>query len=318
MTAAPYRRLPGRRRGFFIGASLWMGADHILAVRSQRVREEYKRFHFRDVQAICVARAPRFYFSTADLCVLLLWLAAYLLTVQFRPRETWILWSIAALLVLSWILVSARWSCRCRIYTAVSRDELPSLSRIWTARKFLNQVTPRIVEVQGQTPPDWAELAGEISPAAAAAPVSPFPADAASQARLHTILADLFIATLWANALVNLLALRFTSQAANWSQILFGLVLLGETVGLFVQYSRGLLRRPMQRLAIANLIAIGTMYYLRQMVYSFKAGANQTATDLRIPTFYAGDALTRGIDAGVCAALGLVGLGIIFLGGKPR
>ena len=40
-----YRRLPGRRRGVISGASLWMGSDHILLVRSAWFREEYKRFY---------------------------------------------------------------------------------------------------------------------------------------------------------------------------------------------------------------------------------------------------------------------------------
>ena len=319
MNRERYRKLPGRRRGFIIGASLWMAPDHILSVKSQRVREEYKRFHFADIQGIAVANAPRFYFSTGHLLIGLLWLAAYIVTAQFRPALTWIPWLLAVLLTMAWILISLRWSCRCRIYTAVSREELPSISRIWTARKFLDAVTPLITQVQGTAPPDWATLAED----AVRVETAPLPAAAAedipsANARIHTLASDLFIATLLANAVANLVALRSTSQAANWSQIFFGLALLGETVMLFVQYYRRLLQRAMQRLAIANLIAVGTMYYVRQMIYSVKAGAAQPGADLKIPTFYAGDALTRGIEAGVCAVLGLIGLGIIFLQKKSR
>ena len=58
------RKLPGRRRGFLFGSSVWMGPDHLLLVKSARFREDYKRFYFRDIQAIVTAGAPRFHLST--------------------------------------------------------------------------------------------------------------------------------------------------------------------------------------------------------------------------------------------------------------
>ncbi len=252
--------------------------------------------------------------------IVILWLAGYLVTLSTRPRETWIAWSVGALLALGWILVSALGSCRCRIYTAVSREELPSVSRIWTARKYLAEVTPRITEVQGAAPAGWAEAADDPGPETPAQlpgmPGSELPLH--EHARVLTLAADIFVATLLTNGAANLLVLRSVSAAASWVQIVFGLALLAETVLLFVQYYRGLLQRAMQRLAIANLIVVGAMYYVRQMVFTFTQAAKQPAADLRIPTFYAGDAWTRGIDAGICIILGLVGLGIIFLGRKSE
>ena len=61
---APYRKLPGTRRGFIQKSSVWAGPDHLLLVRGSRFRDEYKRFYYRDVQAMAVARAPRFHVST--------------------------------------------------------------------------------------------------------------------------------------------------------------------------------------------------------------------------------------------------------------
>src|SRR3989442_15718054 len=78
MTSEPYRKLPGHRRGILRGASVWMGPDHLLAVRSMRLREEYKRFYLRDVQAIAVARKPRYHISTRAIVIGVLWLSAYL------------------------------------------------------------------------------------------------------------------------------------------------------------------------------------------------------------------------------------------------
>ena len=313
-----YRRLPGRRRGWLRGATVWLGPDHLLSVKSVRVREDYKRFHFRDVQAIAVARAPRFHVSTRAIPALLLWLTAYVVALRAAPGYTWALWTLAAAAVLAWAVVSGRWSCRCRIYTAVSSEELPSVYRTWTARKFLAEVEPRIAEVQGMVEAGWAEAAEAKSSAsqtpAFTAPEAAAPAATGREPKVHTLAADLFVFTLCAHAAADLLVLRSTSAVADWTQIVFGLALLAETVILFVQYYRGLLAGAMQKLAIANLIAIGVLYYVRQFIVSFEMGAQRgPGTTLKIPTFYAGNAWTRGIDAGVCIILGLVGLGIIFL-----
>ena len=56
MEPAPqtYQRLPGTRRTPFRRATLWLGADHILSVNSARFSEEYKRYYFKDIQAIVV------------------------------------------------------------------------------------------------------------------------------------------------------------------------------------------------------------------------------------------------------------------------
>ena len=62
---ARYRKLPGRR-GLFGGASLWLGPDHLLSVKSVRF-----------------AHAPRF------------------LAVNLRPHLTWVLRSVAILCVVA-------------------------------------------------------------------------------------------------------------------------------------------------------------------------------------------------------------------------
>src|SRR5437016_13358775 len=48
----PYRRLPGKQRGWIRKSSLWEGEDHLLLVRGTRFAEDYRRFYYRDIQAI--------------------------------------------------------------------------------------------------------------------------------------------------------------------------------------------------------------------------------------------------------------------------
>src|ERR1039458_6784497 len=126
----PYRKLPGSRRGMFFGSSVWMGPDHLLLVKSQRFQEEYKRFYFRDVQAIAVADAPRFHISSRAVALAALWLVAFAFCMIPNPASytvsgfayhplasaAW-MWLIAAALVAAWAFISAKGSCVCRLYT---------------------------------------------------------------------------------------------------------------------------------------------------------------------------------------------------------
>ena len=48
-----YTKLPGSKKGFFIGKySLWQGTDHLLHIFARFGIEDYKRFYFSDIQAI--------------------------------------------------------------------------------------------------------------------------------------------------------------------------------------------------------------------------------------------------------------------------
>ncbi len=144
-----YRKLPGRRSGFLHGANLWIADDHILAVKSLRFREEYKRFYLRDIQAIVVADRPRFHISTRAAIIAALWLAVSIAAWNRAPWVPAVMLSAATCLVGSWLYVSYFRSCSCRIHTAVSRDVLPSIYRTWIARQFLAEVEPLIWQVQG-------------------------------------------------------------------------------------------------------------------------------------------------------------------------
>src|SRR5687768_16639659 len=69
MAHKDYKRIGGRgtrRRQFFTRNTLWVGSDHLLQVEHTGYTEEYKRFYFRDIQAITVQKDNRFlYWSVA-------------------------------------------------------------------------------------------------------------------------------------------------------------------------------------------------------------------------------------------------------------
>ena len=54
-----YKKSSAKWFGLFTGASLWLSEDHLLSVRSLRFSEEYRRYYYRDIQALELRHAPR-------------------------------------------------------------------------------------------------------------------------------------------------------------------------------------------------------------------------------------------------------------------
>jgi hypothetical protein len=262
-----YRRLPGRRRGVINGSSLWMGSDHILLVKTAWFREEYKRFYLRDIQAIVVAPGPRFYFSMPMLLCALLWLFSgfFMGTWPQAVATGWIATTVAV--PVAWAAVALLAGCRCRLYTAVSRDELPSLFRTWTARRFLRVVQPRIEQVQGVIAAGWVESENtQTGPLVAAmTSVAPKPKAAPS----HTMVSDLFALCLVLGSAVGLATV--SSPGLVWSRVNTGLLLLqfGASIAVMVQYSRGKVGVAMQRISVASLLLAGVAFYVQTFTFAY-------------------------------------------------
>jgi hypothetical protein len=309
-----YRKLPGRRRGILRGAGVWMGGDHLLSVKSYRFREDYKRFHLRDVQAIVVAQAPRFHISTRSLFIGAIWLFAYLAVRARSELLTNALYLVAAGLVAAWLWISAAFSCRCRILTAVSLDELPSIYRTWTARKFLANVEPGIAAVQGRLEGNWADavesraLGPENAAENAAGPHDTVPGNAKRPD--HTLVSDLFVGTLFANSAAMLFTLHSPMALVRWLASGLLLMELGAIAGIFAQQYRGILRSGMPRLAIAAVIKTGIVYYIGLLMVSFAAARNPGIDSdalLALPPYI----LLRQMNACLDAVLGLVGAWLV-------
>jgi hypothetical protein len=301
-----YRRLPGNRRGFLHSATMWLGADHLLAVQSMRFREEYKRFYLRDIQAIVVADAPRFHLSTRAAAAVVLWFAAWLALREIFPwtSPVWIAFGIG--LAGAWLYVSANCSCTCRIYTAVSRDEIRSVYRRWTARRFLNQVEPKIAEVQGVLEGDWPgalENRDVGPPGSTLAPaVQTLQAANSTPARTRTLVSDLFIGSLLADALAHTALLVSSSPLLQWTGYALNIVQLAAACAIFVQASRRRLQPAMQKLAIATLLTLGALYYARSILGGI-AGTNMFDTPLV--------RILHEVEIGANVVLAMVGLAIL-------
>jgi hypothetical protein len=316
-----YRKLPGRRRGFLKGASVWLGADHLLLVKSVRFREEYKRYQLRDIQAVAIARRPRFHISTRAFGIAILWLIAYFFIRLSRiPRGTTLLWAVAIALTGAWIYISAARSCTCRIYTAVSRDELPSVYRTWVAGRFLRAVEPEIAAVQGAVDGAWADAVGNQTvgpresalPGAAQPGFGPDPNSAAH--RFQATPFYFLLAALFLDALIHGLGLYYSVLTGPRVSNLLALLLISVATFVLVQYHRGKVRAAEQRLAIAALVAMGLLYYVRLTVVGAVEGARATLEKRSIALDYTGGPVASKIEMGITLVLGLVGLVILIAG----
>ncbi len=135
-----------------------MGRDHLLAVYSSGYSEDYKRFYFRDIQAVILrktstGKTTNFIFG--GLAVLPLAAAlTHSLTDGFGDAISitwWVIGGVVLLPLLSNILTGP--TCKCYMKTAVQTEELPSLRRLRRARKVLARIRPLIAEAQGELTP---------------------------------------------------------------------------------------------------------------------------------------------------------------------
>jgi hypothetical protein len=139
-----YQRLPGARRRPLRKATLWLSSDHILAVDSRRFTEDYKRYYFKDIQAIVVTQMSVVTSRTIDLAVLIVMGFLTFLGAKIA----------AGLILLGYVIHKLMGpKCACHLITAVSSDKLPSLNRVRTAGKALGIIQPLVEQAQREPAP---------------------------------------------------------------------------------------------------------------------------------------------------------------------
>ena len=152
-----YRQLPGRgfRKRSMIEVSrtlcsLWLGQDHLLNIDSMGgYSEDYKRFYYRDIQAILIRKTT----TGRTINIVLASFAALFILAGLPDMDiAWrVFWFFMAGMMLTFLLIN--WArgptCVCHLRTAVQTEELPSLNRLRTARKALRLLVPRVEAAQG-------------------------------------------------------------------------------------------------------------------------------------------------------------------------
>jgi hypothetical protein len=133
-------------------ARLWLGHDHLLAVHSTGYSEDYKRFYFRDIQAIITRQTEFGKIVNAGLvCLSIVFLAPALAA---NGALQLFLGICAAIVVLALLVNWSRGpTCVCYIRTAVQTEKLPSLNRLHTVRTVLAILRPVVEQAQSTFTP---------------------------------------------------------------------------------------------------------------------------------------------------------------------
>jgi len=147
-----YVRLSGKKRGFFSQYTLWKGGDHVLAVVSNGYSEDYRRFYFKDIQAVIIRptrRARTITFSLAITAALIA-LAAFAAAAANQIFMAY-LCGIICLSLLIGLLINVLLgpSCSCHLKMPLVTHEMPSLRRLKHAQAMLFEIRPLIRTIQG-------------------------------------------------------------------------------------------------------------------------------------------------------------------------
>ena len=182
MPEKEYQRLTRARSRSAFGvfsisrSSLWLGKDHLLCIDSSGYTENYKRFYFRDIQALSVVLTNRRTIWNGVLLVPIVICLAGLANALFSlPRKdgaVMVAWLVSIAVFVLPLLINSLLgpTCTCFVRTAVQIEELPSLNRVRRARQVLDRVRPFITAAQGELPPEGIPSRGQSTADSAASP----------------------------------------------------------------------------------------------------------------------------------------------------
>jgi hypothetical protein len=172
-----YRRLSGKTSGFLSYSRLWLGPDHLLFVRTTFFSEEYKRFYFRDIQAVVMRRTERREILNAVLACTTISFGVLAVFTNSGWQAFWVMMAgiLFFALLVSWLRGP---TCVFHLRTAVQTEELSPLKRVRAARKVIERLRPNIEQAQGPLAP---ELLAPKPPPAAGAVVAETTTQPASQ-----------------------------------------------------------------------------------------------------------------------------------------
>lgn len=148
MSAPRYRRLPGRSSGLGYGTSLWEGDDHLLLVKWIAISESYRRFYFRDIQAITICSTRTWIVKGTLFGVLGLLLA---LPAVLTGSSVLGLPAAGSIVASAWSFWRGP-TCKTVIQTAIQSEPIRSLHRRNDARKVIARLREKIAAAQPATP----------------------------------------------------------------------------------------------------------------------------------------------------------------------
>jgi hypothetical protein len=159
MAEREYRRLTrAKNRSLFAivstsRSSLWLGKDHLLQIDTSGYTESYKRFYFRDIQALVLSKTDTWLY-VAVVFAALASLFGLIAGLGGGPVIAWIFGSICGIFAVCMLFdLVAGPTSKCYLRTAVQTERLVSITRLRRARKVFETLRPLIHNAQGELRP---------------------------------------------------------------------------------------------------------------------------------------------------------------------
>ncbi len=166
-----YRKLPGRSAGVVGIASLWLGDDHLLAVTTTFGIERYRRYYYRNIEALLFRRTPAGLAWNIGFAFITGVFALIALVVWFGGRNNGssdsdsvaavvILGGIGFLFLIFLIINTLRGpTCAAFVQTAAGLQRLDTPVRLRIARRILQRIETEIQSTQTSVPVETAAAA---------------------------------------------------------------------------------------------------------------------------------------------------------------
>jgi hypothetical protein len=148
-----YRRVRAGGRSWLGRSSYWLGSDHLLLVLVEHYSESYRRYFYREIQAVVVRRTKAWEWLMGLGVLGLLLTGAPALFLGSGPGAAdpgrvvlaWVFGGVA-MLVLAAVLAHGFHgpTCEVTICTAVQRRSLPGIRRLRQAKRFVTEVRDAI------------------------------------------------------------------------------------------------------------------------------------------------------------------------------
>ena len=265
MTAKEYTRLPGQGTRFdgvrFVAGStkrcrLWLGKDHLLAVERSWFSEDYRRYYFRDIQAIIVRKTAarrnwNLVLGTIAGLFAFFGCLAWYSSADFASSVAF--WSIAVFFAI-FLAANTAMGPRCvaHLKTAVQTDPLPSLRHLRNANRVLALLKPRIIKAQGALSPETIAAEAAVGEGRVSASMGrAYSQGQTAQAALKPYRGNAHLLMFWALipvGLVDLARIFHNSMGMMTVGALFYAVLCGLMVFAMVRQYQTDLRRSLHRL----------------------------------------------------------------------
>jgi len=123
-----------------------LAKDYLLCIDNDHFSENYRRFYYKDIQAVTIRKTYRWEIWN------IVWGALALLTVgaAYTLRDSLFFWFMEGAFCLSLVINLLRGpSCVSHLYTSVHTEEMPSLGRLRNALKARERLIPLIQRAQG-------------------------------------------------------------------------------------------------------------------------------------------------------------------------